>query len=136
MRIGLVFYFFCFLLNGIQAQSLQSLDDLQPPAEYDNVHLERIDGDSLSTSFVIWIKQEVTPHYHEYHSEQVLVLSGTALMKLGEKELKIKANDLIFIPAQTIHSVKVTSKEPLKVLSIQSPEFKGKDRILVEEETK
>jgi len=36
----------------------------------------------------------------------------------------------IFIPQNTWHYVKVTSAEPLKVLSIQAPNFDGKDRVL------
>ena len=40
--------------------------------------------------------------------------------------------DIIFIPMNTVHSLKVTSSIPVKVLSVQSPRFDGKDRIFVD----
>jgi len=56
-----------------------------------------------------------------------------ALMKMAGKEFAIKKNDLIFIPKGTVHSVKNTGKDPLRILSVQSPYFDGKDRVMVEE---
>jgi mannose-6-phosphate isomerase-like protein (cupin superfamily) len=50
-------------------------------------------------------------------------------MMLEEKKFEIKHGDVIFIPKNTFHSVKTTSKEPLKVISIQAPYFDGKDRV-------
>ena len=53
-------------------------------------------------------------------------------MKLGEKELKIRKGDVVFIPKNTVHSVKSIGKEPLKVISVQAPFFDGKDRIMID----
>lgn len=53
-------------------------------------------------------------------------------MKLGDKEFEIRQGRLVFIPKGTVHSAKATSKELLKVLSIQAPNFDGKDRVAVE----
>lgn len=53
-------------------------------------------------------------------------------MTLNGTEYKIKAGDYFFIPKGSLHYVKVTSAMPLKVLSIQSPFFDGKDRVFVE----
>jgi len=60
------------------------------------------------------------------------VIDGEADMKLGDKNIHVKKADMIFIPNGTGHSVKVTSAIPLKVISIQSPYFDGKDRIILE----
>ena len=51
------------------------------------------------------------------------------MMTLGSITKEIKAGDIIFIPANTFHEVKVTSEKPLKVISIQAPEFDGTDRV-------
>lgn len=53
-------------------------------------------------------------------------------MLLGDKTFKVKKGDMIFIPINTVHSLKVTTSIPLKVLSVQSPRFDGKDRIFVD----
>lgn len=105
---------------------------LSPGTEYENISSQALNSDSNVTSVVIWIKQEVKPHYHATHSEHVYVLEGTAKMLLGENTMDIKAGDLIFIPEKTIHAVRVTSANALKVLSIQAPYYDGKDRVAVD----
>ena len=90
-------------------------------------------GDSLASSFCIIIKDKVKAHKHQFHSEHVLVIEGEGNMNLADKSFKIKKGDLVFIPKNTIHSVITTSKQPLKVVSIQAPLFDGTDRISIEE---
>ena len=116
--------FFTHLIHG-----QENLEKMNPPRPFDNVHIERIGGDNLSTQFVIWVKDTVRTHKHEKHSESLYVLEGKGTFYLNKKSLKIEAGDFITIPKNTWHAVKVTSKEPLKVISIQSPSFYGKDRI-------
>ncbi len=89
-------------------------------------------ADSLTSSFCIIIKSEVRAHKHLKHSEHVIVQSGEGVMTLGDKEFLIKPGDVIFIPKNTVHSVIVKGKKPLKVLSIQSPYFNGDDRVMME----
>jgi len=62
----------------------------------------------------------------------VYVLEGTGMMQLGDPTLVITSGSYINIPKNTVHSVKVTSDTPMKVLSIQSPKFTGKDRHFLE----
>lgn len=70
-------------------------------------------------------------HKHIKHTEYVKILEGRGEMTLGDKTIKIKKGDWITIPKGTPHGVKVTSRKPMKVLSIQSPKFDGKDRIFM-----
>lgn len=88
----------------------------------------RLCGDSLSSTFLIEILDEVAAHHHKFHSENVLVLAGEAEMSLGDSVFTIKKGDVIFISRNTWHSVKVKGKEPLRVISVQSPYFDGSDR--------
>jgi mannose-6-phosphate isomerase-like protein (cupin superfamily) len=97
--------------------------------DYENVKVQKLQEDEHTTSFIIWVKQGVKAHKHVEHSEQIYVISGRATMELGEKSFDIQTGDYIFIPKNTRHAVKVTSEEPLKVLSIQTPKFLGKDRV-------
>lgn len=98
----------------------------------DNIYNSPAFGDSLASSFVIVIKKEVKLHKHLKHSEHVVVLDGEGIMKLDQKEIVIKKGDLVFIPKNTPHAVKTTSKQPLKVISIQAPNFDGKDRVFID----
>lgn len=130
-------YCICILLvaclNTGRSQTVINTDSIGSQTISDNIYNKQLFGDSLCTSFCIVIKKEVKAHKHQYHSEHVLVLEGEGLMKLEGKSFPVKKGDLIFIPKNSVHSVKRNSKEPLKVLSIQSPLFNGSDRVFVEE---
>ncbi|MFI5222061.1 MAG: cupin domain-containing protein [Bacteroidia bacterium] len=110
----------------------QNVNQVTAPPNQETNFNQKLFSDSLAASFVIIIKKEVKLHLHALHTEHVYVISGEAVMKLGDKNLSIKAGDVIFIPKGTPHSVKVTSAVPLKIISVQSPNFEGKDRIALE----
>jgi quercetin dioxygenase-like cupin family protein len=129
ISITCLFGFLSFFSNAQHA----SLDTVKAPANYENIHVVKIASDSLSASFVIFIKKEVKLHRHNLHTENVIVLEGEGEMKLGDKRFIVKKGDHIFIPKGTPHSVMVKSKKPMKVVSIQSPNFDGKDRELINE---
>lgn len=99
--------------------------------ELSKIQIERLAGDSLTTSFLIGIPHRVPTHYHAAHSEHVYVLQGSGRMWLGGDTLMIGPGDYVFIPAQTTHGVEVIGDEVLKVISIQAPDFDGSDRVMV-----
>lgn len=126
----ILFSFFC---NNISAQSVINIDTVGLNTSAKNIYSRMCFGDSLTSSFCIVIKNEVKLHKHQNHSEHVVVIAGTGIMRLSDKTFNIKTGDVIFIPKNTAHAVKTTSKEPLKVMSIQAPNFDGTDRIMIEE---
>ncbi len=99
------------------------------------VYNRQLYTDAQVSTFLIEIKQEVKGHYHQFHTEQVFVLSGKAEIKLGDSRRwkDIKEGDLIIIPANTPHAVRVKGNKPLRVLSIQAPNFDGSDRVWIED---
>lgn len=129
-KIGILFLLLFPVL--IKAQSNQSLDTITAPVGYENIYMRTVASDSLVSSFVIFIKKEVKKHKHVFHSEHVYILDGEGEMVLGDKTFTVKKGDIIFIPKNTAHSLKVISTTPVKVLSVQAPMFDGKDRMLVE----
>lgn len=123
---------FTFVFKS-HSQLVSGFDTLGRFTKSENIYSKKITGDSLSTTFCIVIKKEVKAHKHIFHSENVVVLEGEGMMRMDGKNFAIKKGDVIFIPKNTVHAVKTTSKNPLKVLSIQSPAFDGSDRVFVEE---
>ena len=115
------------------AQEVTNLSDVLPDKDYENILVKKLDTDSNSTSFVIWIKDGVKSHKHEHHSEIIHVIEGTGVMTVNKNSFDIKSGDYFRIPENTFHALKVTSSKPMKVLSVQSPEFLGKDRIFEKE---
>jgi len=120
-------------LGNVYAQKdlIRQAGKLKPIQTFDNVLTEVMHSDKHSSSYVIWIKNVVKLHKHEKHSEHVYVLKGKGTMQLGDEKREVRKGDLIFIPEGTPHSLIVESKL-MKVLSIHSPQFHGKDRILVQ----
>lgn len=122
--VGIIFF------NACYGQQIIAADCIKAPENLENIHVQKISSDSLVSTFVIFIKEKVAMHKHAHHSENVYVLEGEGSMTVGEITKDIKAGDIIFIPENTFHEVTVTSSIPLKVISIQAPEFDGTDRIL------
>lgn len=96
-----------------------------------DIEVKRLEGDSLTTSFLIQIREGVPLHYHAYHSEHVYILEGEGRFVMDGDTTMVVPGMYIFIPSGSRHSVEVTSANPMKALSIQSPEFLGKDRVNV-----
>jgi mannose-6-phosphate isomerase-like protein (cupin superfamily) len=125
MKIRLVLLFIVF---GIHVQG-QAFRPKKSPKELQENVVEKITEDSLHSTFLITIPKKVPLHFHKLHTENIVVLSGKAIMKLGTDTLIIEKGDQITIPKGTPHEViNVISRKPLRVYSIQSPMFDGSDR--------
>lgn len=111
---------------------IASINEIYPDKEFENIHVKKISSDSSSSTFAIWIKQKVKLHKHVYHTENVLIDEGFGEFQLNDSIYKVTAGDLIVIPKNTWHGVIVNSKSTMKVISVQSPEYFGKDRIFKE----
>lgn len=109
------------------------LERIQPEQDYENVYVKKIAEDSLQSTFVIWIKKDVKGHFHQEHTENIVIIDGKAEMTFNGDRIIVKKGDYLNIPTGTKHAVvKIVSKKPLKVLSIQSPFFDGKDRVFIQ----
>ena len=120
-----------FLLNHSNAQEfVSSIDIIEPTNEdYDNISITKLSSSSDATTFAIWIKKKVKIHKHINHTEHVYIKQGKGKFQLADSLYNVKTGDLIIIPKNTWHGVIVESRNPMKVISIQSPEFFGKDRV-------
>jgi quercetin dioxygenase-like cupin family protein len=108
---------------------ISSIDQILPDKDFENIHVKKISSDSSSSTFAIWIKQKVKLHKHVYHTENVLIDKGFGEFQINDSIYKVVAGDWIVIPKNTWHGVIVNSKSTMKVISVQSPEYFGKDRI-------
>ncbi len=120
-----------FLFNHSNAQEfVSSTDRIEPINEdYDNISITKLSTNSDATTFAIWIKKKVKIHKHINHTEHVYIKEGKGKFQLADSLYNVKTGDLIIVPKNTWHGVIVESRNPMKVISIQSPEFFGKDRV-------
>lgn len=127
LTIILVLTFIPFIYKSQDIVS--SIDEIHPEKEFENIHVKKISSDSSFSTFAIWIKQKVKLHKHIYHTENVLIEKGYGEFQINDSIYKVSAGDWIVIPKNTWHGLIVNSKKTMKVISVQSPEFFGKDRI-------
>lgn len=73
-------------------------------------------------------KLSVQLHYHR--AEHWIVVSGTALVKNGDKELLLTENQSTFIPLGTIHALENPGKVPLELIEVQSGSYLEEDDII------
>lgn len=74
-----------FLSLPIFAQKIDTHHINPDSTTYLNVYVKTIAQDSLQSTFIIWIKNTVKPHYHASHTEVVEILSGKGRMTLNGK---------------------------------------------------
>jgi len=66
---------------------------------------------------------------HQNRSEHWVVVSGEALVTLGERELPLHTNEDILIPRQTKHRVANPGTQPLVFIEVQCGDYLGEDDI-------
>jgi quercetin dioxygenase-like cupin family protein len=129
MRLTTILGLLLIPLLFISQDIVSSIDQILPDKEFENIHVKKISSDSSSSTFAIWIKQKVKLHKHVYHTENVLIDKGFGEFQINDSIYKVAAGDWIVIPKNNWHGVVVNSKSIMKVISVQSPEYFGKDRI-------
>ncbi|KKO49975.1 mannose-1-phosphate guanyltransferase [Arsukibacterium sp. MJ3] len=73
-------------------------------------------------------KLSVQKHHHR--AEHWVVVSGTALVRNGDKEFMVTENESTFIPIGVIHSLENPGKIPLELIEVQSGSYLGEDDII------
>lgn len=99
-----------------------------------NIEVVKLHSVEETTGFLIWVEDTVRPHYHAKHNETLYFISGEGYFYIGGKKHWVKPGSFVSIPKTVVHAFKTTSEEPVKAISIQAPEFLGKDRIFIEPE--
>lgn len=129
MKVIIKLSYLLVSINICSQDLVNNIISYSAPIEYENIHVQKLSSDSLASTFVIWIKKKVKLHKHINHTENVIIQQGSGKFQLNDSIYSVSTGDIITIPKNSWHGVVTTSKIPMKVISIQSPEFLGKDRI-------
>ena len=68
--------------------------------------------------------------YHYHRDEHWVVVSGTATVQIGDKQMELAENQGTFIPAQTIHRLANHGSSDLQVIEVQYGSYLGEDDIV------
>ena len=67
---------------------------------------------------------------HFHRSEHWVVVSGTAIVTLGDKETALRANESIYIPMGELHRLENAGKLDLVIIEAQIGDYLGEDDII------
>ena len=73
-------------------------------------------------------KLSLQMHYHR--SEHWVVVSGTAKVQNGDKNILLVENESTYIPAGVVHSLENPGNVPLEIIEVQSGSYFGEDDIV------
>lgn len=68
--------------------------------------------------------------YHEHRSEHWVVVAGTALITLGDKNITLQANQSLFIPVGAVHRIANPGTTHLEIIEVQYGEYLEEDDII------
>lgn len=91
---------------------------LEEGAGYKIKHIEVKPGASLSLQM------------HNHRSEHWVVVSGTATVVNGDRQLTVRTNESTYIPAGHRHRLANATQEPLAIIEVQSGAYVGEDDIV------
>ena len=74
--------------------------------------------------------QRLSLQMHHHRSEHWIVVSGTAIVVIGDQVDHIGAQESTFVPAGTSHRIENPGSRPLIIIEIQSGSYLGEDDIV------
>ena len=84
----------------------------------------------LTKTICVMPKQKLSLQSHNHRSEHWVVLEGTALVMLEDKEYTVKAGDSIDIPLKAKHSLQNPYDTELKIIEVQKGDYISEDDII------
>jgi mannose-1-phosphate guanylyltransferase len=67
---------------------------------------------------------------HHHRAEHWVVVSGSALVEVGDSETLLSVNESIYIPIGEKHRLSNPGKIPVKLIEVQSGQYLGEDDIV------
>lgn len=74
--------------------------------------------------------QKLSVQMHHHRAEHWIVVTGTAKVSIGDKEVLLTENQSTHIPVGAIHALENPGKIPLEMIEVQSGAYLGEDDIV------
>lgn len=74
--------------------------------------------------------QKLSVQMHHHRAEHWIVVSGTAKVQIGDKEVLLTENQSTYIPLGVVHALENPGKIPLELIEVQSGAYLGEDDIV------
>ena len=95
---------------------MENVKDLYGPTEH-----KAVAGELIKIGIVTYEPgQEPEPHFHPNEEQFILMLGGRVQMVLGEETREIGEGDLVHVPRNTVHGIRIT-EGPAVFFTCKSP---------------
>jgi len=74
--------------------------------------------------------EKLSVQMHHHRAEHWVVVSGTAKVQNGDKEILLTENESTYIPVGVLHALENPGKIPLELVEVQSGSYLGEDDIV------
>ncbi|MCZ6798307.1 MAG: glycosyltransferase [Gammaproteobacteria bacterium] len=112
---------------GIYQRILEDRENYRPWGHYENL-LER--NDHKIKELVVNPGERLSLQKHQRRAEHWTVVSGEALVTVGEKEIPLKPGQSVDIPKGTVHRIMNPGEVPLVIVEVQMGDYFGEDDII------
>lgn len=94
---------------------------IQPPADFENIHLHTLVSDDKRDLFIAWVKQEVPEEVHHDMNESFMLLEGSCNCNItnakGEsRKVHMREGDFIAFALGESHDILITTSRPVKAI--------------------
>ncbi len=105
--------------NWLEWQAV--LEGIEPPAEFDNIHLHTLESNDKRELFVAWVKEMVDEEVHHDILESFMLLEGSCECHItnekgGTRIVRMSQGDFISMKLGETHDIVITSLKPAKAI--------------------
>lgn len=91
---------------------VKSIDE---PTDYE-VHTHTLFKDKTRRLYLVWINDYIEEEAHDHIEEHFFILEGTCTCLLDNQEVHLQPGSFIKVPVNRYHNLRVTSKQPIKMI--------------------
>ena len=114
-------------VRGIYHRILEDRENYRPWGHYENL-LER--NDHKIKELVVNPGERLSLQKHQRRAEHWTVVSGEALVTVGEREIPLKPGQSVDIPKGAVHRIMNPGEIPLVIVEVQMGDYFGEDDII------
>jgi mannose-6-phosphate isomerase-like protein (cupin superfamily) len=97
------------------------VEGIEPPAEFENIHLHTIEANEKRELFVAWVKEMVDKEVHTDLLESFLILEGSCECHISNEKgetriVRLGQGDAITMQLGETHDIIITSLQPAKAI--------------------
>ena len=112
---------------GVYHKILEDRENYRPWGHYENL-LER--DDHKIKELIVNPGERLSLQKHQRRAEHWTVVSGEALVTVGEKEILLKPGQSVDVPRGAVHRIMNPGDHPLVLVEVQMGDYFGEDDII------